>query len=96
MANSAIELAPRDEKVRSSVRRHYEWMADRFGELLSRAVEEGSLSPDRDPKALGRLVVVSIQGLRVVGKTGPEKEDLEAVVDEFLAGLGIHGAGKRG
>ncbi|MCG8456066.1 MAG: TetR/AcrR family transcriptional regulator [Holophagales bacterium] len=89
VANSAIEMAPHDEEVRAALSRHYEWMADRFAELLDRAVAEGSLPPGRDPRALGRLVVVSIQGLRVVGKTGPRREDLESVVDELLAGLGL-------
>ena len=89
MANSAVELSAHDDEARAAVRRHYAWMESRFASLLARAQETGQLAPERDPQALGRLIVVSIQGLKVVGKTSPQSADLAAVVDELLAGLGL-------
>ncbi|MEM9558143.1 MAG: TetR/AcrR family transcriptional regulator [Acidobacteriota bacterium] len=91
MGNSAVELTARDPEIRAVVRQHYLWMETRFAEVLRAAIDAGEVAAERDPQALGRLLVVSIQGLKVLGKTGPTRGELEDVVDEILRGLGLSG-----
>jgi AcrR family transcriptional regulator len=85
--NSATELATFDAElgrwVTGSLRRIETLLAG----LLRDGVADGSVPPHVDPAATGRLLLCLVQGMRVVGKTGPTRKEMLALVDVALKTL---------
>ena len=55
------------------------------GATLEEARATGDLSADKDPRALARLLVAGIYGLRVYNRTRPGRKALSSVVDGLLS-----------
>jgi TetR/AcrR family transcriptional regulator, transcriptional repressor for nem operon len=55
---------------------------------LMRAQAQGELAEGRDPRALGRFLLVVMQGLRVMGKAATEPDRLRDAAAQALAVLG--------
>ena len=87
LANSAVELGPHDPEVAGRVTRHLERTVDTFHRALVRARTTGEVPQDTDPRALARLLVNNLQGLRVMAKAGASKEVMDDVVRLTLAAL---------
>jgi TetR/AcrR family transcriptional regulator, transcriptional repressor for nem operon len=58
-----------------------------FVEALRRAQRQGELSRKRDPVALGRFFVATIQGMRAIARIKSDRKALEQVVRIALAAL---------
>jgi TetR/AcrR family transcriptional regulator, transcriptional repressor for nem operon len=58
-----------------------------FVEALRRAQRQGELSRKRDPVALGRFFVVTIQGMRAIARIKSDRKALEQVGRNALAAL---------
>ncbi|MEU5216092.1 TetR family transcriptional regulator [Streptomyces sp. NPDC020807] len=72
VTNSAAELAPHDPAVARRVELSWEQMETLLYGALTRARAGGELPADRDPRALARMLLVLLQGIRVVGKASTE------------------------
>lgn len=85
VTNTAVELAPHEP---ASARR-VEMSWDRFETLLHsalvRAQARGELPEGRDPRALARMVLVLLQGVRVVGKTSGDTARVRDAVEQALS-----------
>ncbi|MFD9792158.1 TetR/AcrR family transcriptional regulator [Streptomyces sp. NPDC059070] len=66
--NAAAEIGPRDAAAARRVERGWEQLETLLHAALVRAAAQGELPADRDPRALARMLLVLMQGLRVVGK----------------------------
>jgi AcrR family transcriptional regulator len=81
MVQGALATSPQSEAIRklmADMRAMAEgWMAERF----RRAVDEGDLPPDTDPKALACYLMTLNSGLAVQAKSGVPKQQLLAAVD---------------
>lgn len=84
ITNSAADLGARDAEIRAVVVATYARIEEAFCRALQRAQRDGSLPPDRDPRALARFCVTFLQGLRVVGATRPDPTRLHADVEAAL------------
>ncbi|MEU3350776.1 helix-turn-helix domain-containing protein [Streptomyces sp. NPDC037389] len=73
VTNTAVELGPRDTAAARRVEEAWHHMETALTSALIRAAAQGELPGDRDPVALARMLLVFLQGLRVVGRldTGP-------------------------
>jgi TetR/AcrR family transcriptional repressor of nem operon len=60
---------------------------DTFEDALTRAKKAGEISADSDPKALARFLVNTLHGLRVLARTGSERDALEDTVRIALGAL---------
>jgi TetR/AcrR family transcriptional regulator, transcriptional repressor for nem operon len=78
---SAMEMMPGDEAVSVIITRMFRRIQDLFAATIIRGQTAGEISVRHDERALARLMLVTIQGLRVLGKTGPSEVELAEVVD---------------
>ncbi len=87
MVNSAVELSARDAAVTALIGRSWEVLEAALTSALVRAKQDGELSPEKDPQALARLLVVVLQGLRVLGRAEPRPSLVRDAVDQVSAAL---------
>ncbi|WP_405977195.1 TetR/AcrR family transcriptional regulator [Streptomyces sp. NBC_00158] len=85
VTNTAAELASHDPAAARRV--GVSW--DRFETLLHsalvRAQGQGELAADRDPRALARMLLVLLQGVRVVGKASDDPARVRDAAEQALA-----------
>lgn len=84
VVNSAVEL-PYDAEVAERVGRSWNTLEVALTLALSRARAQGELAAHRDPRALARLLLAVLQGLRVLGKGPSPAERLRDAATEALA-----------
>ncbi len=87
IGNCAAEVARHDRTAAAKVRRNLKRVEGAFHDGLARAKTRGELSGGADIDALARFFVASTQGLRLVGKTAPEREVLEDIARVMLRSL---------
>src|SRR6202035_2635253 len=68
---TAMELAGRDAEVDRRIASFFKAMEARVADALSRAKAVGKLADGVEPSSAARILVCFVEGLRVVGKTGP-------------------------
>lgn len=68
MTNTATELGPHDREAARRVELSWQHIETLMHAALVRAQNQRELPADRDPHALARMLLVLMQGLRVVGK----------------------------
>ncbi|MFF5705124.1 TetR/AcrR family transcriptional regulator [Streptomyces sp. NPDC012794] len=85
VTNTAAELAPHD----AAAARRVEVSWDRFETLLHsallRARGQGELGEGSDPRALARMLLVLLQGVRVVGKASDDPARVRDAAEQALA-----------
>ncbi|MEV5429012.1 TetR/AcrR family transcriptional regulator [Streptomyces sp. NPDC052701] len=85
VTNTAAELAPRDPAAARQVERNWDHLETVLHSALVRAQARGELSAGRDPLALARMLLVLLQGLRVVGKASPDPARVRDAAEQALA-----------
>ena len=83
----AVELSTFDEEVAARVAAALRRNETLIGELIRAGQADGSISTHVDAEATARLMLCVIQGLRVVGKTGPTRAELAAILPVLLKSL---------
>jgi TetR/AcrR family transcriptional regulator, transcriptional repressor for nem operon len=85
LANSAVELAPHDAGVAERTTRFLRRSEQAFHQTLVRARASGELPATQDPRSLARFLVNSLQGLRVLAKSGCDRGFLQDAARVTLA-----------
>ncbi|MEV4898313.1 TetR/AcrR family transcriptional regulator [Nonomuraea sp. NPDC055795] len=85
VVNTAVELAPHDTELARRVRVNWDFVEDSLAAALSRARERGELTEDKDPRALARLLLVVLQGLRVIGKASDDAARVRDAAEQALS-----------
>ncbi|MGY0057232.1 TetR/AcrR family transcriptional regulator [Streptomyces sp. LZ34] len=85
ITNSAAELAPHDPAVARRVEISWGHVETPLYAALIRAQAQGELPEDRDPRALARMLLVLMQGLRVVGKASEDPARVRDAAEQALA-----------
>jgi len=88
VVNTAVELAPHDPLAARRVQANWDFVETALTSALMRAQAQGELAEGRDPRALGRFLLVLMQGLRVMGKAATEPDRLRDAAAQALAVLG--------
>ncbi|AZD06311.1 Transcriptional regulator, AcrR family [Pseudomonas chlororaphis] len=81
VANATLELAAQDPAVAALVSQNFLRLENALEQLLTRGQQEGTLAPDKKPRALARFIVNTIQGMRIVSKGSPPQERRERLMD---------------
>ncbi|MEU1078114.1 MULTISPECIES: TetR family transcriptional regulator [unclassified Streptomyces] len=68
VTNTAAELGARDSAAARRVEQSWERLETLLHSALVRAAAQGELAPGRDPRALARMFLVLMQGMRVMGR----------------------------
>ncbi|MGS1009999.1 TetR/AcrR family transcriptional regulator [Achromobacter anxifer] len=71
VANATLELAGHDEAVADLVGYNFQRMQKALEALIRRGQQAGDVAADKNPRALARFFVNTMQGLRVLGKGSP-------------------------
>ena len=87
ITSAAMEMMPADEEAGALIKRMFRRMQDLFSAAIIRGQAAGEIPGDYDERALARLLLCTVQGLRVLGKTGPSEAETEEVVDAALRAL---------
>lgn len=80
MGNCAAELARRDPAVADRLRRSLGLIEGALRDGLARARDAGEFAPDYDVTRTARFLTGTIQGLRLIAKTRPERAVLDDIV----------------
>nr|WP_250972821.1 TetR/AcrR family transcriptional regulator [Agrobacterium rosae] len=81
---AAVEMLPGDEDVSSRISRLFRRLQDLYAATIIRAQAVGEIDPRLDERTLARFLVSQIQGMRVLGKAGADREQTRAVIDLAL------------
>ncbi|WP_371615163.1 TetR/AcrR family transcriptional regulator [Streptomyces sp. NBC_00454] len=83
--NTAAELGPHDPAAARRVEIGWDRVETPLHSALVRAQAQGELPADRDPRALARMLLVLMQGLRVVGKASSDPARVRDAAEQALA-----------
>jgi len=81
---TAMELAGQDTAVESRIRHFFKAVEAKVAATFKRAEAEGRLAPGAEPASAARILVCFVEGLRVIGKTGPSQAAAQAMADAML------------
>jgi TetR/AcrR family transcriptional repressor of nem operon len=88
IVGAAMELAHRDTEVRTRLHGTIQSLEDALFELVTRGQASGELPPELSAADTARFLVMSMQGLRVVGAIRPDRALLMASATTALNCLG--------
>lgn len=84
LVDAICERAHADEPTLAQAADTLRELEDGISGAIRSAVASGKLHDARDPRALARLLVVVVVGLRVVGQARPDRRTLQDAVDQAL------------
>jgi TetR/AcrR family transcriptional regulator, transcriptional repressor for nem operon len=87
LVNSAILLAPTDPAVTTVVARSWDRITKSLTIALTKAQLDGDVDADREPVALANMVLVVLQGLRVLARTRTRRRLVKDTVEQTMAAL---------
>ncbi|MFJ5227934.1 TetR/AcrR family transcriptional regulator [Streptomyces sp. NPDC088400] len=85
ITNTAAELAPHDPAAARRVEISWDRIETPLHSALVRAQAQGELPEDRDPRALARMLLVLLQGVRIVGKASSDPARVRDAAEQALA-----------
>ncbi|PJN53102.1 TetR/AcrR family transcriptional regulator [Paenibacillus sp. FSL H7-0940] len=83
--NTMVELAPHDPKFAVLTREHQMYLGVLFKETIERGQQSGELSTDMNASAVAQSLVVSMIGLTVLMKSGPDRLFVEQSIQVTLS-----------
>ena len=85
ITNTAAELAPHDQEAARRVGASWDYLEILLCSALARAQQQGELAERQDPRAMARMLLVLMQGIRVVGKATLDPARVRDAADQALA-----------
>ncbi|MCX5192548.1 TetR/AcrR family transcriptional regulator [Streptomyces sp. NBC_00249] len=85
VTNTAAELGPHDPVAARRVESSWDRLEALLHSSLVRAQAQGELPPERDPRGLARMLLVLLQGVRVVGKASDDPARVRGAAEQALA-----------
>ncbi|WP_288351026.1 TetR/AcrR family transcriptional regulator [uncultured Thalassospira sp.] len=84
IVNSGMELAPHDPETAAIAHQAFRRVEDMFAAALSRGIKHGTISKDKNIRALARFLAGSIQGVQLMSRRGADRETLEDYTNTIL------------
>ncbi|MFJ7524239.1 TetR/AcrR family transcriptional regulator [Streptomyces griseus] len=84
VTNTAAELAPHDAAAGRRVEFSWDHIETLLHSALVRAQAQGELPEGRDPRALARMLLVLLQGVRIVGKASNDPARVRDAAEQAL------------
>jgi TetR/AcrR family transcriptional repressor of nem operon len=84
IVNTAVEQAPHDHVAARRVESSWNTLEVALTSALARARAEGELAEGRDPRALARLLLTLMQGMRVLARGEPDPPRLRDAAEQAL------------
>ncbi|MEV5746114.1 TetR/AcrR family transcriptional regulator [Microbispora rosea] len=86
--SATMERVPHDPEVAAQLRETISSLEDTLTELIGEAQANGGIAADRTARDLARYLVMTMQGLRVMGAIQGDRKSLTAAVEVALGCLG--------
>ena len=87
LTNAATERGADDTEATREVRTGFRDLEDALASVLARGHDAGTIRSTTAPEAQARFLLTTLQGIRVLSKTCPERDVLQDVVDTALCAL---------
>jgi len=84
---SATELASKDKQIRQKIGRGFFRIQSLLEDAVRRGQATGEIRSRRDPEALSRFLLCTMEGMVVLGKTGRTAKEMSEIVDIALETL---------
>ena len=84
---SATELASKDKQIRQKIGRGLSRVQSLLEDAVRRGQASGEIGSRRDPQALSRFLLCTMEGMVVLGKTGRTAKEMSEIVDVALEAL---------
>lgn len=84
VVNGATELATFDQEIAQKIRTSLGNSEKLLSGLIAAGKQDGSVKATIDEETLGRALLCVTQGMRVIGKTGRSREEMQSVVHTAL------------
>jgi AcrR family transcriptional regulator len=84
VVSGATELATFDDEIAQKIRTSLGHSEKLLTELIAAGKQDGSVKATLDEETLGRALLSVTQGMRVLGKTGRSREEMQALVQAAL------------
>jgi TetR/AcrR family transcriptional repressor of nem operon len=81
VANATLELAGHDKAVAELVAQHFLRLQKALEKLILRGQQAGEISADKNPRALARFFVNTMQGMRVLSKGSTQQNRRQCLLD---------------
>lgn len=81
VANATLELAGHDEAVAELVAHNFQRLQKALEKLIQRGQQSGDVAAAKNPRALARFLVNTVQGMRVLGKGSPAPQRRQCLMD---------------
>ncbi len=81
VANATLELAGHDKAVAELVAHNFLRLQKALEKLIVRGQQTGEIRPDRNPRALARFFVNTMQGMRVLSKGSTQANRRQCLLD---------------
>ena len=84
MTTAAMEMMPEDVQVSAVITCMFRRIEDLFAAAVIRGQAAGEIPATHDERAIARHLLCTVQGLRVLGKTGPDERDMAQIIDQTI------------
>ncbi|MHA6231952.1 TetR/AcrR family transcriptional regulator [Pseudomonas fluorescens group sp. PF-69] len=81
VANATLELAGHDESVAELVADNFQRLQKALEKLIVRGQQSGEVAVEKNPRALARFFVSTMQGMRVLSKGSPARQRRQCLLD---------------
>lgn len=81
VANATLELAGHDESVAELVAHNFQRLQKALEKLIVRGQQSGEVAAEKNPRALARFFVNTMQGMRVLSKGSPARQRRQCLLD---------------
>lgn len=88
LVNSGMELAPHDPETAAIAQQAFRRAEDMFAAALTRGIAKGTISRDKNVRALARFFAGSFQAVQLLSRRGADQQTLEDYTDVVLSVLG--------
>lgn len=85
LVNTLLEIPADDEEINQRVSGMLQTVETEFRQVLEEAQHKGDLAPGLKPDELGSMLITGIFGLRVYNRMQPDKQAMQAVVNNLLS-----------
>lgn len=87
ISNTVAEFADRSGDIADAARRGIKRMEETFTRVVERGQTAGEITTRHDARQLARLLVASLNGLRLIAKANGDRQVLEDIVAATMAAL---------
>ena len=84
MTAAAMEMMPEDVEVGAVITAMFRRIEDLFAAAVLNGQAAGEIPTTHDERAIARHLLCIVQGLRVLGKTGPSERDTAQIIDQAI------------